>query len=312
MKMKELMLKSLSALLEDGEELKYPVYGRLEEDGNMFFGYFGLTDTHLLVALVSSTGKQITYTARVPLDIRSVSVKVGALTKETKIDISFNDGAPCRIVLFPKVLLIDIQKDNYPRFIEILSSRAPKSREVSIKDRDGIRIRWQYFNTLIYFELFGAIPMAIILITMLDIKDGTFAIAEFFDLMLTCFSVFLTLIGPVIVLSVLNRFLFGKIVAVLDDKGVHLENDTFLWSEIKLVTYVPDVISRHHLKYCRAVLTVSRGGGENFDVTVDHFPLYGLRKIKRFSPSLEIEVKKGKWLIFLMPAAAALIISAIM
>lgn len=50
---KDLMIKSLTDLLEDGETLMHPIYGILNQGNIQFYGYFGFTQTHLLIALVS-------------------------------------------------------------------------------------------------------------------------------------------------------------------------------------------------------------------------------------------------------------------
>ena len=117
---KELMIKSLTDLLEEGETLMHPIYGLLNQGNMQYFGYFGFTKNHLLIALVSEIGKQITYTIRIPLDIKSIKIKQTKLLKQVVIDISFNDGAPCQITASPKVLTIDSQKENLPQFLNYL------------------------------------------------------------------------------------------------------------------------------------------------------------------------------------------------
>ena len=87
---KELMIEALTDLLEDDETLMHPIYGLLNQGNTQYYGYFGFTEHYLLIALVSVTGKQITYTTRVPLDIKSIRVKQTAIFKQFVIDIAFN------------------------------------------------------------------------------------------------------------------------------------------------------------------------------------------------------------------------------
>ncbi|MBR6557978.1 MAG: hypothetical protein IKT70_03100 [Clostridia bacterium] len=63
---KELMFEALNNLLEDDEILMHPIYGLLNQGNTQYYGYFGFTQDYLLIALFSGTGKQITYTTRVP------------------------------------------------------------------------------------------------------------------------------------------------------------------------------------------------------------------------------------------------------
>ena len=90
---KERMIQALKDMLENGETLMHPIYGLLVQGGRQYYGYFGFTEDFLLIALVS--GKTVTDTIRVPLDINSVKIKKNIFLNEHVIDISFNEGAPC-------------------------------------------------------------------------------------------------------------------------------------------------------------------------------------------------------------------------
>ena len=43
---KELMIKSLTDLLEPGETLKYAVYGSMYDGDAEYYGYFGVTESY--------------------------------------------------------------------------------------------------------------------------------------------------------------------------------------------------------------------------------------------------------------------------
>ena len=102
------------------------------------------------------------------------------------------------------------------------------------------------------------------------------------------FPVFAGMALPFVVLSLLNRYAFGKIVAVIGEDGIYLENYFVPWDKIQQITYVPDMPSRSSSpdQYSRAVFTV-----EDASNTV-HFPLYGLLKIKRLHPELPTKLDK--------------------
>ena len=237
---KELMYDSLTNLLENGETLLHPIYGILNQGDSQFYGYFGFTEHYLLIALVAS-GKQITYTTRIPLDIKSVKVKQTAIFKQYVIDIAFNEGAPCRIIASPKVLMIDTQKNNLPSFLEYLNNLAPTLQQTELKNIIGEKIRRQYFNYLIGIFL-SFVPMVPIMMFILEWKEhGAPHFAEVFFAFLETLPVTASIWGivliPLVILSLFNRFLFGKIVCVFDENGLYLDNDMFLWREVKSVSY---------------------------------------------------------------------------
>lgn len=118
----ELMLKSLSDLLKNGEKLLYPVYGTLMEKNNHCFGYFGLTERYLLIALLQGSQKVVQWTTRVPLDLKKVTVKKGILLPHYNIRIEFIEGEDAYLRISKKVLGIESQEDNLKGFIDFICS----------------------------------------------------------------------------------------------------------------------------------------------------------------------------------------------
>ncbi len=114
----ELMLQSLSNLLENDETLKFPIYGTLLQKRKNWFGFFGLTDDYLLVALLDDYSKTIRWTTRIPLDIKQVNMKKCIVPKQYKIYIEFNEGDRCIIRVSEKVYGIKSQEANLPEFIK--------------------------------------------------------------------------------------------------------------------------------------------------------------------------------------------------
>lgn len=104
------MTESLSALLEDGEELLYPVYGTLRQKHNHWFVFFGLTEHCLLIALLKGNSKEIDRTAHVPLDIKKVTVKRRILFPMCKIDIDFTEGNAGHFLISEKVFGMTARK----------------------------------------------------------------------------------------------------------------------------------------------------------------------------------------------------------
>lgn len=120
---RELMTESLSALLEDGETLLYPVYGTLKQKSNNRFGFFGLTEHYLLISLLEGSSKEISWTTRVPLHIKKVSIKKSLFSLMYNISIEFFEGESGHILISKKVLGIESQEKNIKGFIDYIQTR---------------------------------------------------------------------------------------------------------------------------------------------------------------------------------------------
>ena len=277
--------------------------------GNIqYYGSFGFTETHLLIALLSR--KQITYTIRIPLDIKSIKIKRTAVFKEYVIDIGFNDGTPCRITASPNVLTIDSQKENLPQFIEYLKSKSPKNEATELKNISGEKIRWQYFNTFIYVML-ACFPVPPVMMIIMGIKENNLdlgAIVEALPLFLTIWGVFL---APFVVLSLLNRFFFGKIIGVANDEGLHLENSFIPWENIQKIVYAPGISTINKANYTFATVFVNAPNKTGYTFDIIHFPAYGLRKIKKLHPEVDISLGKNALHLMLFALLAPILISVI-
>ncbi len=283
---KELMYKSLTELLKNGETLRFPIYGVLNQGNMQHYGYFGFTKTHLLMTLI--TGKTVIYAKRIPLDIKSIRIKQSAVFRQYEIYISFNNGDSYIITASPRVVMIDTQKENMPQFLDYLKSKAAQNREDELKDSDGEKIRWQYFNGYIYI-MSACFPMPLIAVILSDLKGNGVDFAGLIEGVVSVLSVF---IAPAIVLSLLNRFFFGRIVGVIREDGLLLENDFIEWKKINKITFKPRMSSKHHVAYTHATVSVGPGQMTIRSIDIMHFPAYALRRIKNHNPEIKIEVEK--------------------
>lgn len=305
---KSLMIKSLSELLLEGETLNHPIYGILEQGNKQHYGYFGFTEKFLLIALVR--GKKITYTTRIPLDIKSIRIKKTLITESYKIEIAFNEGAPCKITAASKVLMIDCQKNNLPRFLEYLQHKSPQRQAAKLKEIDGEKIRWQYFNVFIYMML-SYFPMLLIIVILTGLKEQSFDMNEIIDVLLISLEIWSIVLLPFVLLSLLNRFFFGKIVSVFNETGMYLDNHHIAWHHIQRVVYNPRIWSRFRMRFSYATISVKTQGESEYDIDVMHFPVYGLRKIKKYNPMIESRFGKKSWFTIgsmaLLPSIIALL-----
>ena len=116
----ELMIQSLSALLENNEILKFPIYGTLLQKSKHWFGFFGLTDGHLLIALLEGSSQVLSWASRVPLDVKAVRVKKSLIPAQYKVHIEFHEGPPCNMRVSKKVYGIKSQEENLSGFIRCI------------------------------------------------------------------------------------------------------------------------------------------------------------------------------------------------
>ena len=118
------MIGSLSRLLEGEEKLLTPIYGTLVQKKRRWFGYFGLTEHHLLIALLGENGQAIQWSSRVPLEIKKATVKKGLLPLQYHIRMEFCEGEAGHFLASKKVLGLENQGKNLKGFLEFLQARS--------------------------------------------------------------------------------------------------------------------------------------------------------------------------------------------
>ena len=295
MSAKERMIQALTDMLENGETLMYPIFGLLVQGGRQYYGYFGFAENFLLIALVS--GKTVTDTIRVPLDVNSVKIKKNIFLNEHVIDISFNEGAPCRITAFSKVLAIDSQKENLPRFLSYLKSKTPNKNVPDLNQINGTRIRKQYFNFVLYAFLATLLPI-IPMIFILECEKQNISIWNSWHLLWNvtaeALPTIVAFILPLFILSVCSKFVFGKTIAVAEQNGLHLDNVFIPWEDIKAVEYNATHFSRFNFRAAYITITVAPARKREYSVEVTSFTLYGLRKLKKHLPQQTVRWAKGE------------------
>ena len=292
---KERMYEALTNLLRNGEVLMCPIYGVLEQGTGRYYGYFGFTERFLLLALFE--GETVTYTSRVPLDIRSVQIRKEFFLNEHIININFNEGNPCRISTFPRVLGIDSQKENLVQFLSHLQSKAQHKGFSDLNQLNGTKIRKQPFNWALYAFLAFLLPLIPILFILECKKQGVLFFQAWHilaDITVEALPSFSFFIIPLFVLSVLSKLWFGGIVAVVEESGVYL-NGTFVpWKDIKEVVYTMPHYSK--VSYRAAYITVRVSSAQKREVCIEvsGFTLYGLRILRKHLPKQSVRWAKGE------------------
>lgn len=308
MKLKEMMLSSLNHMLNEGETLIAPVYGTLKHGTDQWNAFLGFTENCLLVALFSGDTSTFLHTERVDFNIEYVGIKRSKIFKDYTIDITFKKGGHCQFITHQNVLTVDTQKENFPKFLELLESKA-EYKTINLKKVSGERIRCQYFNVFCYIMI-SYLPMLIIMLGTWRIIDGPSADESFAQILCVTFTTFGIVLLPFIVLSVLNRFLFGKVVCVANDDALVLEYATIPWKDIVRAEYTSELPSRSDIqRCCRVKVIVKSGEDEEYGIDILHFPIYGLGTIKKYAPRAKVVFFKEKALLFvaLAPTVIAII-----
>lgn len=307
---KDFMLSSLKDLLLEGETLSHPIYGVLERDGTNYGGFFGFTETCLLVVLLN--GSSVLCTERLELDIRSFSYRQKG--RKYVISITFSDYFACRIHASEKPLFREDQTKQLGGFIRFLSSVAPKEQQPDVNTATGKKIRRQYFTFALY-AVYTIAVMISVTYALFDIRSGTFVLGKWLNTSAEVVGILLPLAVIFAVLYVLNRFFFGKTLCVSDEKGIYTERGLIEWYRLSRAEYVPQISSRRRVKYCYLLLFVTDEKGKETAVRIDHFPYYGLGEIRKACPAVEAKMsKRGRWLVagyiflpFVVPFIVALI-----
>ncbi len=283
------MLHSLNILLKNGEVLLHPIFGVLVQGSKQYPAFFGFTEDYLLIALVR--GKHITYTSRVPLNINMVKVKKNLFNRET-IDIGFVDGPPCRIIVSHKVINLGDQSDNINGFLKYLRSKSSKKSISELDHIVGDKIRWQYFNWFIYIIL-SFVPFTMEMVFLLGIKNTPFILTETMKIAIFMLGAFCAVCSPFVIGSIFNRSFFGKIICVFNDQGIFFESFFLKWNEVEKIVYHPQLPSKSGIEYNYATIYVTPEGQRKYNHDVFHFPVYGMKKAKKYNPGIKTSFDKS-------------------
>lgn len=181
-----------------------------------------------------------------------------------------------------------------------------KRKNSELLSKNGKKIRWQYFNTWIYIQL-SFIPAVPVMIILMELKKGNFdiwnSIAEMSGATPVVLAIYAIFIGPFIILSLLNRFCFGKVLGVVDNSTLFLNDCEIDINNIIEIAYHPRVMSRSKFSFCYATFVVRLKNGETESFDVLHFPLYGLKEIKKYNPNIKLSFDKYIYFLVLCPTA---------
>ncbi len=185
--------------------------------------------------------------------------------------------------------------------------RKKKAKRKLYKSTKGYKIRTQYFNFLLLAEL--CVFIAVIAILALNtLLDGSGTKLKSFAEVISLFFVFVVLISPIWILSLINRRFFGKIVCILTDSGIKYGDETIKWEDITEIVYEvnPSMSlgssAKGSCSYARVI------GGE-IDIQINKAPLMIVKKAKKYKKEINAHMSKRSLLnLIFIPVGVVIII----
>jgi hypothetical protein len=160
---------------------------------------------------------------------------------------------------------------------------------LDLKEIDGIKFRIMWSTRILYFMLGITVWITIVVQIGSLLKYG-FMMKSYDELV----PLVVMYVVVLLLASYLNRKFLGKIVAVINEKGIYTKNGVIPWSKIKEIRYnTQNPLSRTsdpYERYCSLTVTTSHK-----EHKILHAPHMMIRYIKRYVP--KVKVKRDNELI---------------
>lgn len=185
------------------------------------------------------------------------------------------------------------ERDEVVEFLDSKVKYAPEKPvdyQERLRNTPGERIKRQYFNMPLYIYSSFSVQI-VILLPILNIFLGKenmtrYTIIDMFGML--CFVLLFFI--PLIVLSILNRFVFGRVVCVINQEGVHYEQGVISWDKISNIEYEIELPSR---SASRDRSCFARLLGDELDVQLIHAPYYFTKRAKKYNSKIKVKFSKG-------------------
>jgi len=164
-----------------------------------------------------------------------------------------------------------------------------------LREIDGDKIRWQYFTWPLLILLFCMIfvPYCIFVFSF---SMGKFNLSEWVSALLVSIEVCGGFAVPFIILSLLNRRYFGKIICVINEAGIHYKGGLVKWEDISKIEFeieLPGGVVKRENLFCHTVIHTRKQ-----KITLIHTPIFLIFKVKKHKPFIDAGVSKNsKWMI---------------
>lgn len=180
------------------------------------------------------------------------------------------------------------------KIIEFLLSKAssldrkPSNSKVKLRNTAGEKIRRQYFGMYIYM----VIPWIIQFWLFIPIMEMVINGKEFSGYkameMLEVIATLVILLLPIVMLSLGNRYFFGRIVCVLNETGIIYKRGFISWKDIERIEYGIELPARYSIKdYCHARIV-----GKELDIKLLHCPCFFMWRAKKYNKDIKCKFSK--------------------
>ncbi len=164
-----------------------------------------------------------------------------------------------------------------------------------LREINGDKIRWQYFTYPILILMFCMLftPYCILVFSF---SAGDFNLSNWISDLFISAEVCLIFAIPFVILSILNKRFFGRIICVVNENGIYYKDGLLKWNDIIKIEYeiqFPGGVVKKENLFCHAVIHTRKE-----KINLIHAPMFFISKVKKHQPSLDAKVSKSsKWMI---------------
>ena len=154
----------------------------------------------------------------------------------------------------------------------------------------GKKIRRQYFNAplIFLFSLMIAFPYSI---TVLSLAMGKYEQYKFSSSLESSVLICGILSLPFLILRVLNKHFFGKIICVLNEEGIHHPKGMLKWAAVEKIEYAIDSKPRYKSDPSRAVRAIVYYAQGTKHLVLEKVPISLLSHIKKYRKDIDTRIK---------------------
>ena len=155
---------------------------------------------------------------------------------------------------------------------------------------DGKKIRRQYFNAplIFLFSLMIAIPYSI---TVFSFAMGKYEQYELPSTLGTSILVCGIFSLPFLILRVLNKHFFGKIICVLNAEGIHHPKGVLKWEAVEKIEYAIDSKPRYKSDPSRAFRAIVYYAQGTKHLVLEKAPISLLSRIKKYRKDIDTRIE---------------------
>ena len=155
---------------------------------------------------------------------------------------------------------------------------------------DGKKIRRQYFNAplIFLFSIMIAIPYAI---TVFSLAMGKYEQYELSSTLRTSILVCGIFSLPFLILRVLNKHFFGKIICVLNEEGIHHPKGMLKWEAVEKIEYAIDAKPRYKSDPSRAFRAIVYYAQGTKHLILEKVPISLLSRIKKYRKDIDVQIE---------------------